>query len=263
MEALTKSAYLLEHSWEQEPRRLELLEQHADPTSFRRLTATGIRPGWRCLEIGAGRGSVARWLADQVGETGHVTALDLDTSLLHWLERPNVEILEGDVLEIDLPERGFDLIHTRLVLMHIPDRRRALERIVSWLRPGGWLVTEELDSMAIFADPRSDRVELFDGYRQALTTIDMECGRAVLSELTDAGLVDTSADFRVDVVEGATPLAEWEQLSVLALANEALEAETVTPRQIDDHLAQLNHPDYRGFGFSWVGARGRREPTVG
>ena len=261
MEALTKPTYLLEHDWEQEPRRLQLLEQHADPTSFRRIKATGIRPGLHCLEIGAGRGSIAQWLAEEVGPTGEVTALDLDTSLLRWLEAPNLEVIEGDVLEIDLPERSFDLIHTRLVLMHIPERRRALERIFSWLRPGGWVVTEELDCMAIFTDPREDRVELFDGYRQALTTIDMECGRTLLSDLGEAGLVDTSADVRVDVVEGATPLAEWEQLSVLALADEALEAGTVTPRQIDDHLGELNDPDYRGFGFSWVGARGRREPA--
>jgi SAM-dependent methyltransferase len=262
MEALTKPTYLLEHDWEQEPRRLQLLEQHADPTTFRRLRATGIRPGLRCLEIGAGRGSIARWLADEVGPTGHVTALDLDTSLLNWLEEPNLDIVEGDVLEIDLPERSFDLIHARLVLMHIPERRRALERIFSWLRPGGWLVSEELDAMAIFTDPRPDRVELFDGYRRALTTIDMHCGRALLHDLSETGLVDTSADLRVDVVEGATPLAEWEQLSVLALADEALEAGTVTPGQIDAHLTELNDPDYRGFGFSWVGARGRREPAV-
>jgi SAM-dependent methyltransferase len=261
MEALTKPRYLLEHDWDHEPRRLELLEQHADPTSFRRLKATGVRGGWSCLEVGAGRGSIAQWLVDQVGPEGKVTALDLDTSLLRWLDEPNLDIVEGDLLEVDLPPESFDLIHTRLVLMHIPERRRALERILSWLRPGGWLVTEELDCMAALADPRTDRVELFRGYTEALTTIDFECGRAALSDLTQTGLVDTSADVRVDVVEGATPLAEWEQLSVLALASEALEAGTVTAEQIDRHLVQLNDPDYRGFGFSWVGARGRREPT--
>jgi SAM-dependent methyltransferase len=262
MATLTKAEYLLEHDWEQEPRRLELLEQHADPTSFRRLKATGIRPGWRCLEVGAGRGSIAQWLANEVGPTGHVTALDLETSLLAWLEQPNLEVVEGDALEIEFPEQSFDLIHTRLVLMHIPERRRALERMFSWLRPGGWLVTEELDCMAVFADPQEDRVELFRGFREALTTIDMACGRELLGEFAETGLVDTSADVRVDVVEGNTPLAQWEQLSVLALADEPLEAGTVTNEQIDDHLAQLTDPDYRGFGFSWVGARGRREPAV-
>jgi len=232
-------------------------------TNVRRLEAAGVSAGWRCLEVGAGRGSVAHWLSRCVGWSGHVTALDLETSLLTWLEEGNVHVVAGDVLDIDLPEESFDLIHTRLVLMHIPERERALERMISWLRPGGWLVAEELDSMAIFADPREDRVALFEGYREALETIDMECGRALLGELSEAGLVDTSADVRVDVVEGATPLAEWEQLSVLALADEALEAGTVTAEQIDAHLLSLDDPAYRGLGFSWVAARGRREPIAG
>jgi hypothetical protein len=74
------------------------------------------------------------------------------------------------------------------------------------------LVTEELDSMAVFSDPNPDRVALFQGYREALSTIDMECGRALLGELREAGLIDTTADVRTDVIEGGTALAEWEQL---------------------------------------------------
>jgi SAM-dependent methyltransferase len=258
MTTLTKPEYLLDHDWEQEPRRLELLEKHADPTTIRRLEATGIGAGWRCLEIGAGRGSIAQWLATRVGPSGHVTALDLDTSLLGWLEEPNLDVVAGDVLEIDLPEGSFDLVHTRLVLMHIPERRRALERIVSWLRPGGRVVLEELDWMVMLADPDPERIELFHAFEEALTTIDFECGRALLDELREAGLVDTIGDVRVDVVEGATPIAQWEQLSIQAVSPEALEAGTATVEQIDRHLARLDDPDYRGLGWAWVGASGRR-----
>jgi len=86
----------------------------------------------------------------------------------------------GDVLDIELPERSLDLVHARLVLMHIPERRRVLERIVSWLRPGGWLVVEELDWMATLADPDADTVALFEAFKEALPTMDYECGRALL-----------------------------------------------------------------------------------
>jgi SAM-dependent methyltransferase len=257
-ETLTKPAYLLEHEWDLEPRRLRLLEQHADPTTIRRIEATGVAPGWRCLEIGAGRGSIAHWLAARVGAGGHVTALDLETSLLDWLDEPNLDVVCGDVLEIELPPESFDLVHARLVLMHIPERRRVLERIAQWLRPGGSLVVEELDWMAVVSDPDPDRVALFRAYREALPTIDMECGRALLNELSDAGFADTAADFRVDVVHGATPLAEWEQLSVQALSDEALAAGTATTDQIHAHLERLEDPDYRGLGFTWVGASGTR-----
>lgn len=253
-----KAVYLLDHDWEQEPYRLALLEHHADPTSARRLQATGLTSGWRCLEVGAGRGSIARWLANQVGPSGEVVALDLETSLLAGLDEPNVRVMCGDVLDVDLPEAAFDLIHARLVLMHIPERRRALERMVSLLAPGGWLVVEELDCMATQSDPDCERVALFAAFDEALPSIDFQCGRALVGEITDAGLLDVAADVRVDVIEGATPLARWEQLSVQALSEQVLSAGTATAEQIDEHLERLEDPGYRGFGWAWVGARGRR-----
>ena len=253
-----RPAYLLDHDWELEPHRLALLEHHADPTSAQRLRATGLATGWRCLEVGAGRGSIARWLANQVGPAGEVVAVDLDTSLLAGLEQPNVEVLCADVLDVELPKASFDLVHTRLVLMHIPERRRAIERMVSLLAPGGWLVVEELDWMAVNAEPDAERVALFEAFREALPTIDFECGRALLSEISEAGLIDTVADLRVDVIEGATALGRWEQLSVQALSEEVLSAGTATEEQIDEHLGRLEDPDYRGLGFTWVGVRGRR-----
>jgi SAM-dependent methyltransferase len=251
-------AYLLDHDWEQEPRRLALLEHHADPTSVRRIAETGIGAGWRCLEVGAGRGSIASWLARQVGPQGRVTALDLETSLLGGLQEPNIEILCGDILDIELPESSFDLVHARLVLMHIPERQRALERMVSLLRPGGSLVLEELDWMALICDPNPERVALFRAFEQALPSIDFECGRTLLGAAADAGLIDTAADFCVDVVEGATPLARFEQLSMQALRDQVLSAGTATAEQIDARLTELEDPDYRALGWTWIGVRGRR-----
>ena len=64
----------------EEDARLDLLEQIYDPASRGRRTL--VQPGWRCLEVGAGRGSMAVWLAKQVGPTGHVVATDLDTRYL-------------------------------------------------------------------------------------------------------------------------------------------------------------------------------------
>jgi SAM-dependent methyltransferase len=168
----------LDHDRELEPHRLALLEHHADPTTAQRLQATGLGTGWRCLEVGAGRGSIARWLANQVGPSGEVLALDLDTNLLAGLDQPNIEVVCSDVLDVELPEASFDLIHTRLVLMHIPERRRAIERMVSLLAPGGWLVVEELDWMALKAEPDAERVALFEAFKEAVPTIDFECGRA-------------------------------------------------------------------------------------
>ena len=56
------AGYALDNSWERARHRLSLLEQYLDPMTKRRLTMLGIRHGLRCLEVGAGGGSVAAWL---------------------------------------------------------------------------------------------------------------------------------------------------------------------------------------------------------
>ncbi len=226
------------------PANLQPLEEHADPTSVRRLEATGVGDGWRCLQVADARGAVADWLAERVGPAG------------------SVEVVSQSLLELELPPESLDLVHTRCVLMHVPNRRRALQRMVGWLKPGGWLVVEELDWMAALSDPDTNRVALFRALREALPDIDFESGRALLGDLSLAGLIDTTADVRVDVIEGATPLARWEQRSVRALGREALSAGTATEHEIDAHLARLDDPNYRGLGFTWVGACGRRDSTA-
>ena len=52
------------------------------PGTIRHLQALGVSKGWRCLEIGAGAGSIAAWLCEQVDADGSVVAIDLDTRLI-------------------------------------------------------------------------------------------------------------------------------------------------------------------------------------
>jgi 2-polyprenyl-3-methyl-5-hydroxy-6-metoxy-1,4-benzoquinol methylase len=71
----------------------------------------GVGRGRRCLEVGAGGGSIALWLADRVAPDGVVVATDRDTTVLDELSHPNLEVRVDDVLEDDLPEREFDVVH--------------------------------------------------------------------------------------------------------------------------------------------------------
>ena len=72
--------YVFSNEWELARTRLSMLETCQDPTSFRCAAALGVRPGWKCLDAGAGGGSFARWLADRVGAGGGVVAADLDVA---------------------------------------------------------------------------------------------------------------------------------------------------------------------------------------
>ena len=92
-----------------ERERLALLTQFADPITTRRLTDLGVGPGWRCLDVGAGDGSVARWLAGQVGPEGRVVATDLEPRFLVGHGLPNLEVRRHNILEDELETAHFDL----------------------------------------------------------------------------------------------------------------------------------------------------------
>src|ERR1700722_10195781 len=106
--------YWFDNSLADEGNRLRLLEEIADPRSVRLLSDLHVGVGWRCAELGAGGGSMVRWLADQVGESGQVLAVDRDVTLMkHLAERPNVELVEESLEDLNLPPASLDLIHTR------------------------------------------------------------------------------------------------------------------------------------------------------
>ena len=194
--------YMFDQTREGERRRLELLERARDPGSVRRLERTGVGAGWRCLEIGAGRGSIARWLARRSGPDGSVLAIDLEPELLSDIDEPNIEVRGADVLEIELPEGAFDLIHTRAVLLHVPDRARAIARMASWLAPGGWLAVEEVDWLGrAVADSGWSRC--LDAYERGTPPMDWFCGRELVHELAAAGLDVVDADGDVDAIARA------------------------------------------------------------
>src|SRR5215468_12462008 len=77
------------------------------------FSSLGFGPGWHCLEIGGGGGSVARWLSDQVGADGRVVATDIDTRFLDEIRAPNFETWNHDITVENLPTGEFDLVHTR------------------------------------------------------------------------------------------------------------------------------------------------------
>jgi ubiquinone/menaquinone biosynthesis C-methylase UbiE len=138
--------YWFDNSLADEGNRLRLLEAIADPRSIRLLNDLHVEQGWKCVELGAGGGSMVSWLADQVGVRGSVMAVDRDVTLLkHLTSRSNVTIVETAIEELDLPPASLDLIHTRNVLMHIDGADVIIARLVEALRPGGCLLLEEAD----------------------------------------------------------------------------------------------------------------------
>ena len=222
-------AYTLDNTWEKAHRRLTLLESVYDPGTTARLTALGVDAGWRCLELGAGAGSVTRWLCDRVGDAGHVTAVDLEPRFLEADSRPNLQVHRRDILADGIPGDGYDLIHARALLMHLPDLDELLADLVGHLRPGGVILLEEGDCYSV---PTADSALYAEVWGRAAAAAaktggDWYWARHLPAGLAAAGAVEVEAVAESRIFPGG---GDWAELT-------ALTWEQVTPLLVEDGLA--------------------------
>ncbi len=70
-----------------------MIEQIFDPKTRQHILTTGITVKWQCLEVGAGAGAIAQWLATVVGDSGKVIAVDLDTRFLANIQSSNTILI--------------------------------------------------------------------------------------------------------------------------------------------------------------------------
>ncbi len=110
----------------------------------------GVKSGWKCLDVGAGIGTVALPLAERVGNEGEVTAVEAiplyAATLREELARKNIEnvrVFEGDLRRFKVPRGAYDLIFARWVFSFLPDVERCLRHLVPGLKPGGALAIED------------------------------------------------------------------------------------------------------------------------
>jgi len=143
---MPKEQYFAEQSPDEfEEQRLRLLESLRDSDTTRRMEEFGVGPGWNCLEVGAGSGSIALWLAERVGFTGRVVAADINPRFLERIQLSNLDIRRHDVCEQDFEPEAYHLVHCRGLLMHLPTPEEVLNRMAKAVRPGGWIFVEEPD----------------------------------------------------------------------------------------------------------------------
>jgi SAM-dependent methyltransferase len=149
--------------------RHDHLAEVLDELTVSRLSGLGDLTGRACLEIGAGGGSIARWLAGATGPHGRVLATDINTRYLK--SGTGFEVLRHDLASEPVPEGPWDVIHARLVLLHLPQRREILRRLAAALTPGGALVVEDFETTfrkSVLAAPTPEAAALVDTYHNAL-----------------------------------------------------------------------------------------------
>ncbi len=243
---MTGHRYLLTNDAPEAMDRFTAFAHLFDPTTFRHFDALGLAPGWHCWEVGAGGTTVVARLSEVIGPGGHVLATDVNLAWAGAAAAPNVEIRQHDVAVDPRPEGPFDLVHARLVLVHVPERDRALANMVAALRPGGVLLVEDADPalqpLSCLEESGPEQVlanRLRRGFRTLLADrgVDLAYGRSLPRQLRAAGLVDVAADAFFPVSDPAC--AHLEVATISLIRDQLLERGVATEADIAQHLSNV------------------------
>ena len=177
---------------------------------------------------------MAQWMADQGAS---VVAIDIDTRFVESLASDAIEVRRVDVRTDPLPQDEFDLVHARLVLEHLSDRRQILDRLIAALRPGGWVVIEDYDWSCFGFEGespgfRSDIAEVILGF-MAEAGFERDYGRRVVADIEAAGLTDIRGEGRARLIDSTSAGFEFFRLSFESLRGAIVDAGLVSAEEAD------------------------------
>jgi SAM-dependent methyltransferase len=236
-----------EDSRPNEPARLAALAEALDPFSTRRLTPLlDERALPRVLEVGPGAGTIAHWMTHRY-ELGELVLLDYDPEVLDRLSGLDARQVTANITDPDLPQPGrFDLIHARLVLMHLPARLYVVQRLASWLAPGGWLVISDMvDSAGFCQDPAVARaVQAMKAASARAIGTDRQWGLSFPEPLHGVGLNDIGLAFDTPILTGGADcgFATWLSMTLNRLRVHVLDTGMITAEQLRAAQHRLSTP---------------------
>jgi len=193
----------------------------------RALAAAAVGVGSRLLDVACGTGIVARSARELVGNSGTVTGVDLNRSMLTVAAgiAPDIEWQQGDAASLPFDDASFDAVVCQMAMMFFPDRRMAFSEMRRVLAPGGRAVVvvpaalDDQPAYRVFVDVASahagaDAASLLGAYwacgdLDRLAVEAFTSGWSVLDRATIEGTArfDSADDFVATEIT-ASPLAE-------------------------------------------------------
>jgi SAM-dependent methyltransferase len=263
----TNSTYLLDNAGREAPGRFAALSALFDAGTIRHLEDRGVGADWHCFEVGGGVGSISACLAARVGLIGRVLVTDIDPRFLESLNAQNVEVRRHNIVTDPLPEATFDLIHARALLIHLPERERVLSRLVAALKPGGWLVDEELDSASLLPDPIMYPGEILLKTQLAMMQlvenrgVERRFGRMLFERLRARGLVAVGTEARMSMWRCGSPGASLMRMNFEQLRGEMIRGGFITDQEIELDIANLKDEEFITPSPIMWAAWGHRPPA--
>jgi SAM-dependent methyltransferase len=259
--------YVLDNAGHETEQRFASLASCWDPVTIAHFEGIGVAEGWSCLEVGGGGGSLGAWLGQRVGPAGSVLVTDIDPRWMGAGTASNIEVRRHDIVNDELDEGRFDLVHARLVLLHLSERRRALAKMVAALKPGGWLLIDDFDCSWLPFVPhcREDAdARLFlkaaDAFHRVLKDggVDIAHGRGFYPLLLAYGLVNVQVDGHVQIWPGGSPGALLWQANIEQLTDKLLGGGLLSEEEIQRFCRVVEDPDFSVNSYVLVSGFGQR-----
>ncbi|WP_354644432.1 class I SAM-dependent methyltransferase [Kitasatospora camelliae] len=214
--------------------RIDLGSLAYDHVTRARLRSLGAGPGARCCEIGAGTGTIARWLAGEAG-VREVLAVDRDVRFVEPYAGGPLRTLAADVTAPDFDPGRFDLVHARFVMMHLPERRRIMSRLRDLVSPGGHLLLGDAIDLTTAGPPDTP-------YRLAMRAMWAALRATIGTDVTwtpgyprllrELGLSEVGAEVHVPALVAGSPIGAfwldtWDRSRAAMLATGILDSATL------------------------------------
>jgi demethylmenaquinone methyltransferase/2-methoxy-6-polyprenyl-1,4-benzoquinol methylase len=115
------------------------------------IEKSGVRRGWKVLDIAGGTGDLAAKFSEIVGSEGEVVLADINDSMLkvgrsRLVDRGivgNVRYAQANAECLPFPDNHFDLITIAFGLRNVTDKDKAIASMFRILKPGGRLLVLE------------------------------------------------------------------------------------------------------------------------
>ncbi|HKA29473.1 MAG TPA: methyltransferase domain-containing protein [Candidatus Binatia bacterium] len=192
-----------------ESARLRRQSDELRPYSAELLDRVGLQPGQTAIDLGCGPCGILQLLSERVSPGGRVVGVDADpthvTMATQFADEQglrNVEIKEADAGQTGLPSRSFDLVHSRTLLVTIPEPATVVAEMVRLARPGGWVASLEPDTehgLCYPAHPAFARLGALFGAAFRRNGADPFIGRRLPELYRNAGLHDIGVEARAPI----------------------------------------------------------------
>jgi ubiquinone/menaquinone biosynthesis C-methylase UbiE len=150
-------------------RNLDLQHEILKEESFAQLRQAGLAQNMVVWDIGCGSGVMTEYLAGAVGAEGLVYALDISEEQINVTKKriaaagyKNVQFIVGDINSLDASQHNkADIVHSRLILMHVHNPEETIKLMASLLKEGGVISLQESSMNAIEEHPSDPSIHAY------------------------------------------------------------------------------------------------------